>query len=134
MHMKLNLLPLSLALFMSASLHSFELSAQENEETPSNPEIASPTTGDQEAMQGMRVEEGLGESEPEGMTEGQQSYVDNKAQEDEEIKKEEADAEVDAAEAQEIQASEEPFEEPFEEAGVGVGVGIRAPIVTPVVE
>lgn len=130
--MKINLLslPLSLAIFLSASLHSFELQAQEDEEVPSNPELAGPNEGDREAMQGMRVEEGLGESEPEGLSEAQESFIDNKAQEDEEIKKEEADAQVDAAQAEEIQATEEPFVEPQAE----MGFGVREPIISPIVE
>lgn len=102
---------LSIAVFLSASLHVFNLNAQETAEeemAPSNPGIASPTEGDNLAMQGMRVEEGLGESEPEGPSEAQKSFIDNKAQEDEEIKKEEADAQLDVAETQEVQAESEP--------------------------
>jgi hypothetical protein len=122
-----NLSPLVIALFVSASLYCVNLHAQEDAEVPSNPAVAGPNQGDEEALQGMRVEEGLGESEPEGLTEGQQSYINNKAEEDEEIKKEEADAEVDTAEAEEMEATEAPFEAPVVEPEVGVEV--REPIV-----
>jgi hypothetical protein len=132
--MKSNFSSLTIALFLTASLYCFNLNAEEPEEVPSNPEIAGATEGDEQALEGMRVEEGLGESEPEGLTEGQRSYIDNKAQEDEEIKKEEADAEVDAAEAQEVEAEEAPFEEPLVEPEVGVNYGVREPVVAPIVE
>ena len=137
--MKNNLFPLALSLFLSASIYTFPSNAQEVEESEEAPEqlereeipsdrgISSPTQADLAAMQGMRVEEGLGESEPEGLTEGQTAYINEKAEEDEEIKKEKADADLSAADAQEIAATEEPFLAPNYE-------GLRGPIVSPVVD
>jgi hypothetical protein len=121
--MKLSSLPkslsITLALFISASLHTF---GEEPEVTPENPGISSPTEGDNLAMEGMRVEEGLGASRPtEEINEAQQSYINNKAQQDEEIKQEEADAEETEADAQEMEAFEEPFVAPEREVG-GAGI------------
>ena len=135
--MKLNILPsnisLSIALFLSASLYTFDLKAQESEELqeiPSDRGVASPTQADDLAMQGLRVEEGLGESEPQGITEAQKTYIDKKAEEDEEIRKEEADAELDQAEAAEISATTQPYTaSPIIPATV-----INRPVVTPIVD
>jgi hypothetical protein len=101
-------LPLSIALLLTITCSL--LVAQEGP-LPENPGIAGPDQADNEAQEGMDIEEGLNPVPAPEVSEAQQSFANDKAEEDEEIKKEEADAEKEEADA-EYTESFEP-EEPI---------------------
>lgn len=102
-------LPLSIAMMLVVSV---SLALAQEEPLPENPGIAGPDQGDTQAEQGLDIEEGLTPEEAPTVSEAQQSFENNKAEEDLEIQKEKADAEQEEADA----AYSESFqpEEPME--------------------
>jgi hypothetical protein len=118
-------LPLSVAIMIAMTC---SLTLAQDEPLPENPGIAGPDQGDIEAQQGMNIEEGLAPEEAPEVNEAQQSFENNKAEEELEIEKEKADAEKEEADT-EYNESFEP-EEPVAVEG-GTVVEPEARIVEP---